>query len=233
MDKGIWWLHESITANRRKWPNRRCLPTYGKTVWLKGDRIPSQKELRENIPVGGATIDRAVHALVIDGVLSAKSGVGVFVEKPQPFGHPGYSVGLAGLFMNHFSISLAALAQAAETQLHRHGCRCLQFPHHEVSPNFYRDLPLSSLPGLQETIAQGEISGLLTLTILDKNEWVKLEKNGIKTCYFGMVSSVPCGVIIDMAWYIREAMNELLASGVKRPKILIGPMKRGTGAGDS
>jgi len=189
-----------------------------------GDRLPSQKELRADLSVGGATVERAVKALVAEGILSAKKGVGVFLEEAKPFGHPGFTIGLAGLYADRFTIMQATLAQSVEAQLHRNGCRCVPFPHHELSPDFYLERPLSSLPGLKETIARGDLSGLIALSLLNRSEVEELEQTGLKICYVGSLFAAHCGVVIDTPWFIGESLKQLLLAGVKNPKIYIGPL---------
>jgi DNA-binding LacI/PurR family transcriptional regulator len=191
----------------------------------KGALLPSQKELRENLSVGGATVGRAVRSLVDEGILDSRKGVGVFLKDAKPFGRPGISIGLAGLYANRFTIMQATLAQSVEAQLHRNGCRCVPFPHHEVSPDFCQERPLSSLPGLKETLQRGELAGLITLSLLDRAESEQLERDGVKVCYVGSLLNAPCGVMIDTPWFIGEGLRHLLRSGVKNPRIYIGPLE--------
>lgn len=53
--------------------------------WIKGDRIPSERELEQTYKVSRITVRRALNELVIDGYLERHRAKGTFVKQPSDY----------------------------------------------------------------------------------------------------------------------------------------------------
>lgn len=185
-----------------------------------GDRIPAQPELCRLFGVGGATVNRAVQALVQDGVLEARRNVGVFVRDARPEGHPGRSVGLVGLINDRLHLFNWTLANSIQKQLQLNGCQCTNFPLREV----YREgQPLSAFTGLETMLGQSALDGIICVTDFSLEECVRLEAQGIAVCFAGAPSPMKSGIFIDHRSFVTRALDDVREQGYRRPAVLVGP----------
>jgi len=185
-----------------------------------GDRVPSQSVLCAKLGIGCATVARAVRALVAEGILESRHGVGVFVKTAEPEGHPGHSIGLVGMIGDNANMFNWVLNYAIQSRLQREGCQCTIFPFRE---HYVPQPELSEFPGLETHIASRGLQGIVTITELSGKALAALKHAGIPVCYAGPPQAMPSGVILDTVGFIENALRDLRARGRCRPAILIGP----------
>ena len=187
----------------------------------EGDKIPSQTELCRHLQIGCATLDRAVKALVQDGVLEARRRVGVFVRNAKPEGLPGRSIGIVGLLLDAPHMFNWSLAYAVQDALQKNGCECTMFPFREE----YRDTPeFSDFPGLEYAVSQKLVHGLISISDFYAERLLPgLDEAGLKVCFCGPPSHVESGIFLDSVGFMIRGLDELREAGYRTPRILIGP----------
>ena len=187
----------------------------------EGDKIPSQTELCRHLQIGCATLDRAVKALVLDGVLEARRRVGVFVRNAKPEGLPGRSIGIVGLLLDAPHMFNWSLAYAVQDALQKNGCECTMFPFREE----YRDTPeFSDFPGLEYAVSQKLVHGLISISDFYAERLLPgLDEAGLKVCFCGPPSHVESGIFLDSVGFMIRGLDELREAGYRMPRILIGP----------
>ena len=187
----------------------------------EGDKIPTQAVLSHALGMGCATLDRAVKALVQDGVLESRRRVGVFVRNARPEGLPGRSIGVAGLLLDTPHMFNWSLAYALQSELQKNGCQCTMFPFRDG----YRKHPeFSDFPGLEYAVSQGELHGLISIADFFPDKLLPaFEKAGMELCFCGSPALADCGVFIDTVGFMLASLETLKQRGFHSPRVLVGP----------
>lgn len=187
----------------------------------EGEKIPAQAVLSRDLGMGCATLDRAVKALVQDGVLESRRRVGVFVRNAKPEGLPGRSIGVIGLLLDTPHMFNWSMAYALQDALQKNGCQCTMFPFRD----HYRRRPdLSDFAGLEYAVSQGGLHGIISIADFFPEKLLpEFEKAGLELCFSGPPAPAECGVFIDTVGFMLEALDRLRRKGLCSPRILVGP----------
>lgn len=142
----------------------------------KGDKIPTQNELRTKLGVGSVTIQRAIDTLTESGILEVRPHKGVFVKNQETDGFVARHIGLVSMWQT-FSPYTASLIQCLQLKLHQNACQC-KFFLRSFPERTEKDF-ISFFDGLKRCIEQKEIQGLITTVSFDDEEWDFFKKHNI------------------------------------------------------
>lgn len=194
-------------------------------IWTKnlqaGDRLPPQTELCRMLQVGSATVTRAVQALVQENVLESRQRAGIFVKTPQPPGHLALALGVIGQMQEHAASFNWLCSKSIQAFMRKNGCICMEFP---FSGKRMTGAEMEDFPGLDSTIQQRQLQGIITLHNLSEAMIHQLEEQKIPVCFLGSSTNAISGVVLDWLPMITEGLEELIHSGKKHPAIVIGPL---------
>lgn len=187
----------------------------------EGDKIPPQAALSGDLGVGCATLDRAVKALVLEGVLESRRRVGVFVRNAKPEGLPGRSIGVIGLLLDTPHMFNWSMAYALQDTLQKNGCQCTMFPFRD---RYCKHPELSDFPGLEYAVGQGGLHGVVSIADFFPEKLLPdFERAGLELCFCGSPALAECGVFIDTVGFMLEALERLRGKGFRSPRVLVGP----------
>lgn len=186
-----------------------------------GERMPSQAELCRMFQVGAATVTRAVQALEKEGVLEVRRRVGIFVRTPRPAGHMASSVGIIGQMQDRVHSFNWLCSKYLQIYLRRNGCSCTEFP---FEGSRMTDAEIMDFPGLQESLQQGLLQGIITLHNVSDATLGQLEAAGIPVCFLGSSSNSACGTVIDLLSLVDDGLQTLHEAGCRRPAVVIGAL---------
>lgn len=181
----------------------------------KGDRIPTQIELRAQLGVGNAVIGRAVQSLTEDGILESRGRNGVVVCCSSLEGYAGRTIGIICHRDTQFTV-MAAILQHIGISLSRRACQ----------PNIFvkRDAELKDSFRLEEfngalhAVKKHQIDGILSLVLLDKESLEFCRWNGVPVCYAGVMNANASGV--SFRFDLRKVLENAAAKGYCRPMLI-------------
>lgn len=181
----------------------------------KGDRIPTQVELRAQLGVGNAVIGRAVQSLTEDGILESRGRNGVVVCCSSLEGYAGRTIGIICHRDTQFTV-MAAILQHIGISLSRRACQ----------PNIFvkRDAELKDSFRLEEfngalhAVKKHQIDGILSTVLLDKVSLEFCRRNGVPVCYAGVTNANASGV--SFRFDFGKVLENAAAKGYRRPMLI-------------
>lgn len=186
----------------------------------QGDRLPSYAALRERLQLGDATISRAVRSLEQEGVLQTVNRVGTFVVDSQAGGYSGWVVGLAALRTgdNGLGPFYSCLLHNLQVGFRAEGCKTEIYYQNRSDSDV---VGLDDLPGLERSVDQNEISGVVLTSNLDADSWASLEASGVCPYFVGAPTSAVRGTFIDYQDACEQMAGDLIGRGCRNPALIL------------
>jgi DNA-binding LacI/PurR family transcriptional regulator len=181
----------------------------------EGDRLPPQSELRQLLGKNNYTLSAAMQALVARGVLARKAGVGTVIRSLAPLGNVPWSLGVATLeapAQGECSV-FGDLTLRLLTACSRRGWRCTTYCRDMRNAEPAR---LDYFPVLAQDLAEGNLDGLVLLTTLAAPDWAAVRAHGVPLMHLLIWADAPCGLVIDEAAMVRQAVQTFAALGCRR-----------------
>lgn len=181
----------------------------------KGDRIPTQAELRASLGVGNAVIGRAVQSLTEDGILESRGRNGVVVRSSSLEGYAGRTIGIICHRDTQFTV-IAVILQNIGIALSRRACQPYIFVKKdaELKDSFH----LEEFSGALHAIKNHQIDGILSTVLLDKESLEFCSENGIPVCYAGVPNANASKVAFRLD--LRNILENEAAKGRRRPMLI-------------
>ena len=181
----------------------------------KGDRIPTQIELRAQLGVGNAVIGRAVQSLTEDGILESRGRNGVVVCCSSLEGYAGRTIGIICHRDTQFTL-MAAILQNIGISLSRRACQ----PHIFVKRDagLKDSFRLEEFNGALHAVKKHQIDGILSTVLLDKESLEFCRRNGVPVCYAGVTNANAPGAAFRFE--LRQVMEKAAAKGYRRPMLI-------------
>ena len=196
---------------------KQTLICYIRDLKLKpGDRLPSQVELRQQLGVGGATIQRAMEALRDSGIVEIKPHKGVILRNASTNGMIGREIGVINLWRT-YSPSVTSYLQCLQLQLHLNACQNKMFLRN--FPEMTEVDTLSYFDGLRRCVELKQLSGILTTVSFDDEAWEFFEKHKIPVVSTATASRGH-GFRIERYDYIDASFRQSIKRGFKRPALI-------------
>jgi DNA-binding LacI/PurR family transcriptional regulator len=177
------------------------------------DRLPPQSELVQKIEFSNDTLSEAMRALVDAGVLTRKRRVGTVVSDRERPVRGLWRVGVA-VFSAICLPFYAQLLQRVLSRLNELGCSSTL---HMLTPGCDRRPPvLGDFGALEADLEDGVISGVISFSDLALSDWRRVDRLGIPICHVSAWEKAPCGVVIDQAPMVQQAVSLLLTRSCRR-----------------
>jgi len=206
--------NQPITQTEQVKQNLLCII---KDSGLKpGDRIPSQKTLREKLHVGSATIQRAVQSLTQAGLLEPQPNIGVVLRREPDDSFTARHIGIAYPWLK-WSASTANVLRALVFTAQTQNCQCRLFLR-----NIPQMQPLdkfSLFDGLKRCIDERIIQGLICCVNFDEATLEHIQAQNFPMVSMGLHLNNP-GFKVDCIDYFDRSMSIAQSLGAVRPAII-------------
>ncbi len=185
----------------------------------RGDKLPSQEELKSILGLSGTTVIRAIDELKSEGLVAARNKVGVFVQSDDLSGKVGRTVALLPFFdIDGISPFFTCLALRIQYKLRQVCSQTLIFPPRHLRR--LEDFGVDDFPGLAESLESGKVHAIVDMVGLHGPSLDALAERQIPLTYVGAPYMVKNGVIVDLAEYCGSALELLRRHGCRRPAVV-------------
>lgn len=180
-----------------------------------GDQLPPQLELCQRLRTGNQTISAAMHALVDLGLLKRKTRVGTVIADLTALERLPWTVGVASIpaTARGPTAFFALLHHQIISALSEANCRSMSYLRHRPA---HWPLEVRDFPGLEDSVNQRDLDGLILMTNLNHADWRRLDELGTAVCHAGPFADVCCGIVIDRIGFVSEATQVLQDAGCRQ-----------------
>ena len=201
---------------------RLLLQYIQKNELKKGDKLPSQSVLRQQLGLSGTTVIRAIRSLVEENILEVRDNVGTFVATDRSQIQSGCVIGLLGIpsvfrILPQYPMMLTEL----QNKLFRYGFQPMIFPTIATSDDIR--VCLENYPKLQRAIEQSKIDAVVDFSCITDEDCQYLKAQKIPYFRESSFASPYSGLYLDIVRYFNEAVEDLLANHCRKPMLITSP----------
>lgn len=201
---------------------RLLLQYIQKNELKKGDKLPSQSVLRQQLGLSGTTVIRAIRSLVEENILEVRDNVGTFVATDRSQIQSGCVIGLLGIpsvfrILPQYPMMLTEL----QNKLFRYGFQPMIFPTIATSDDIR--VCLENYPKLQRAIEQSKIDAVVDFSCITDEDCQYLKEQKIPYFRESSFASPYSGLYLDIVRYFNEAVEDLLANHCRKPMLITSP----------
>jgi DNA-binding LacI/PurR family transcriptional regulator len=189
----------------------------------RGDRVPSQQELCAATGFSNNAMTAAMKVLVANGMLTRRVRVGSVVVDPDRAVRGLWRVGVAILSATASQPYYGELFHRVQAHLQSAGCVTYVYIRNDqvTSPD---SETIAGFDYLAEDVKRRPLDGLLDLSGLSGEDWVKRKRAGLAMVHAGSWETAPAGVVIEQGRMAEASVTALMDRGCKRLAVVsIGP----------
>ena len=181
----------------------------------RGDKLPSQQELCAATGFSNNAMTAAMKVLVANGMLKRAVRVGSAVVDPDCCIRGLWRVGVTILSATASQPYYGELFHRVQSHLQEAGCVTYVYLRND-QVTFDVATTTAGFDFLDDDIRRRPLDGLLDLTSLAREDWVKRQRAGLSMVHAGSWEEAPAGVVIEQSEMVRVSVKWLAERGCKR-----------------
>lgn len=182
----------------------------------RGDKLPTQPQLRRELGFSNSTLSAAMGRLVDDGVIERRTKVGTVVVDPEAVDLSAWTVALPLNWPQEQGPSpfFARLVALMQQELAASGCHCRPYVRSKSPVNECDRL--TNYANLSDDIEAGLVDAVLMPGDIGARDLRRLGKDDIPAVFATAAEVAPCGALIDHGAFAEAAVAVLAERGCRR-----------------